>query len=109
MLFLGVVGGGEGDGRKRRCGYGERGSGSAVGGVERMASGGGSVPQSVCPELPPPGSPSSGAKSGSANTQLGKADQLHLIRDLRVVAAGCLHGGREDGGGSALTRKPFKG
>lgn len=62
--------------------------------VERMASGGGSVPQSVCPELSPPGSPASGAKkSGSANTQLGKADQLHLIRDLRVVAAGCLHGG----------------
>lgn len=79
------------------------------GGVERMASGGGSVPQSVCPELPPPGSPASGAKSGSANTQLGKADQLHLIRDLRVVAAGCLHGGREDGGGSALTRKLFEG
>lgn len=29
-------------------------------------------------------------KRGSANTQLRKADQLHLIRDLRVVAARCL-------------------
>ncbi len=35
-------------------------------------------------------------KRASANTQLCKADQLHLIWDLRVVAAGCLRE-EEDG------------
>lgn len=30
----------------------------------------------------------------SANTELGKADQLHLIRDLCVIAARYLRGGR---------------
>lgn len=114
MLFLGVVGGGRGRWAQTEVWVRRKGkwvSGVCVcgGGVERMASGGGSVPQSVCPELPPPGSPASGAKSGSANTQLGKADQLHLIRDLRVVAAGCLHGGREDGVGVSADKKAFRG
>lgn len=31
---------------------------------------------------------------GSANTELGKTNQLHLVRDLCVIAAGCLRGER---------------
>lgn len=46
---------------------------------------------------------------GSANTELGKADQLHLVGDLCVVAAGCLRGGRGHqqghGGGPAVSQQ----
>lgn len=31
---------------------------------------------------------------GSANTELGKANQLHFVGDFCVITAGCLRGGR---------------
>lgn len=80
---MGVGGGGRGARRGRKWVSGE-GEDGEDGEWSR------DIPQSVCPEPSPSGSPASGFQRGSANTELGKADQLHLIRDLRVVAAGCL-------------------
>lgn len=82
----------------------EKRSEGGGGGVFRVGVGEDGVFLSRCAlNCLPTVSPASGMNRASANTELCKADQLHLVGDLRVFAAGNLRQGGEmervNGGG----------